>query len=590
MANTLLARANAPAPALLRNDSGTVRVVVPTRTVSEALADVLVELGATHAFGLLGGGVAPVYDAVARSPLELVHCRHESGAAFAALEASLASGRPSVVIATAGPGITNALTGLHAARREGGHVVLIAGTTSAAQRGRGAFQEISHANMPGVFVSGAPFHYGAWIEDAAEVGTVARRLALGMKRPGGFVATIAVPVALQSARVPVPMGALPRVAKAPVASEETQRECAKQLAGERFAIWVGYGASHAAAQVRALAERMGAPVLCTPRGKGIFPEDHPLFAGVTGMGGHASVRRALERHRPTHLLVLGTRLGEFSSFWDEQLVPSGGLIHVDVDPDVPGMAFPATPVWGIQSEIGQFLDGVLSELGRSDAPKRPSAPPAESPFPATLPARSEGLVRPSVLMDAVQRVFVEGDNAIVLTEAGNAFAWTTHHLAFKEPKRYRVSVGFGSMGHSTTGVIGAAIGGRCKGVAVVGDGAMLMQNELSTAVTYNIDAVWIILNDARYNMTQQGMRSVGMHPHATDFHPVDFVATAEAQGARGVRVDRESDLEAALVQAREARGPFIIDVHIDPAEKAPVGARNKSLLEQWRAEGDEAES
>src|SRR4051794_27172412 len=104
-----------PAEPLHLHESGTRRAAVPLRTVPEGLAAVLVGLGATHAFGLLGGGVAPVYDAVARSALNLVHCRHETGAALAALEASLASGRPSVVVATTGPGVTNALTGLHAA-------------------------------------------------------------------------------------------------------------------------------------------------------------------------------------------------------------------------------------------------------------------------------------------------------------------------------------------------------------------------------------------------------------------------------------------------------------------------------------------
>lgn len=572
--------------ARLPHESGTIRAAIPFRTVSESLADVLVELGATHAFGLLGGGVAPVYDAVARSALKLVHCRHETGAAFAALEASLASGRPSVVVATTGPGVTNALTGLHAARLEGAKVVLLAGTTSAAQRGRGAFQEMSHATLPGVFSPGAPFHYGAWIEDAAEVATVARKLALGMARPGGFVATIALPVALQGLRVPMPIGDLPLIAAAPVATTETLRDCAEQLATERFAIWVGYGASHASAEVLALAERTGSPVFCTPRGKGIFPEDHPLFIGATGMGGHQSVGEALARHRPTRVLVLGTRLGEFSSFWDGDLVPEGGLIHVDLDPDVLGMAFPSSPVWGIQSEVGGFLRGVLRALDRRAPSASPAAMTFPSPFPKPTARDGEGPVRPSALMDAVQRVFVDETDAIVLTEAGNAFAWTTHHLAFKQPKRYRVSVGFGSMGHATTGVVGAAIGGACKAVAIVGDGAMLMQNELSTAATYGIDAVWVILNDARYNMTEQGMCSVGLDPHATAFTPADFVAMARSMGADGVKVERERDLEAALLAARAAKGPFVVDVHIDHTHKAPVGARNKSLLEQWRSESE----
>jgi acetolactate synthase-1/2/3 large subunit len=287
------------------------------------------------------------------------------------------------------------------------------------------------------------------------------------------------------------------------------------------------------------------------------------------------------------MLVLGSRLGEFSSFWDKDLIPPQGLIHVDVDSAVLGAAFPSTPVWAIQSEIKGFLRGVLGELDGVDARALQPTAAWGSPFPAAPEPRATGLVRPAILMSALQRIFVEPGDTIVLTEAGNAFAWTTHHLAFREPRRYRVSVGFGSMGHATTGVVGAALGGQCKAVAVVGDGSMLMQNELSTAATYGIDAVWVVLNDGRYNMTEQGMRSVGLDPHATGFHEVDFVATARALGADGVRVDREEDLDAALLRARTAKGPFVVDVHIDPTNAAPVGARNKNLLEQWHSQSEE---
>lgn len=586
MTEDTTAQAVSPAAARSSHSSGVRRAVAAPRSVSETLAEVLVDLGATHAFGLLGGGVAPIYDAIARSSLALVHCRHETGAAFAALEASLASGRPSVVFATAGPGITNTLTGLHAALQEGGRVVLLAGTTSAAQRGRGAFQETTQASLPGVFLSGSPFHYGEWIEDAAQVATVARRLALGIARPGGFVATIAVPVALQSALIGAPIEVRPRMARAPIAPPETLRACAEVVAREPLVIWVGFGARGAAAAVRELAERTGAMVLSTPRGKGTFPEDHPQFAGVTGMGGHSAAREAIARNKPARVLVLGSRLGEFSSFWDRDLIPQQGLIHVDADPNVLGMAFPSAPVWAIQSEIDGFVRGVLGELDKLGvAPPQPAAAWG-SPFPDAPEPQTSNLIRPTALMSALQRVFVEPGDTIVLTEAGNAFAWTSHHLAFRAPGRYRVSVGFGSMGHATTGVIGAALGGQCKAVAVVGDGAMLMQNELSTAATYGIDAVWVVLNDGRYNMTEQGMRSVGLDPHATSFREVDFVAAAHALGADGVRVDREEDLHAALLRAREANGPFVVDVHIDPTCAAPVGARNKNLLEQWHSQGE----
>jgi acetolactate synthase-1/2/3 large subunit len=183
-------------------------------------------------------------------------------------------------------------------------------------------------------------------------------------------------------------------------------------------------------------------------------------------------------------------------------------------------------------------------------------------------------------MSRVQRHIVEGSDAVVLTEAGNAFALGSHYLRFMEPNRYRVSSGFGSMGQAAAGVLGAALGSGRKAVAILGDGAMLMQNEINTAATYGIDAVWIVLNDARYGMIAQGMESIGWVPFQTDFSRADFVAIARAMGGDGVAVGHESELDAALERALAAKGPFVVDVTIDREEVAPAIGRNKSLVQQ----------
>jgi acetolactate synthase-1/2/3 large subunit len=315
--------------------------------------------------------------------------------------------------------------------------------------------------------------------------------------------------------------------------------------------------------------------MCTPRGKGIFPEDAAEFLGVTGLGGHASVVRQLLESPPDRLLVLGTRMGEFSSFWLPAFAPRHGFIHVDLDPDAFGAAYPDVPTFGIPSEIGAFLEALVPRL-----PMRDSAEPAACVPVSNILPRATGPVRPSYLMQAIQKQIVEQSDAIVLTEAGNSFALGSHHLRFRDAERYRVSTGFGSMGHAAAGVIGAALGGRQKAVAIVGDGSMLMLNELSTAVTYEVDAVWIVLNDARYGMIAQGMQAIGWQPFNTDFPRADFVAIARAMGCDGVRVECEAQLEDALRHAMLVSGPFLIDVIIDPSEPGPPNLRNASLVKQ----------
>ena len=182
-------------------------------------------------------------------------------------------------------------------------------------------------------------------------------------------------------------------------------------------------------------------------------------------------------------------------------------------------------------------------------------------------------------MAAIQRVFVDGSDAVVLAESGNAFTWATHFLRFSQPGRYRVSTNLGSMGHAATGVLGAALGRGGPAVAICGDGAMLMNNsEVNTAVKRGAAAIWIVLNDARYNMCFQGMAALDMSDLADACFPkVDFAMMARSMGAEGMTVSHESELDAALAQALALGGPVVIDVMIDADKLAPTQGRNEGL-------------
>jgi acetolactate synthase-1/2/3 large subunit len=553
--------------------------VSPTLSVAEAIAQMLFNLGVSSAFGVAGGAMASMWNALSNSKMQVLNFRHEAGAAFAAVEAYFASDRPTVVFTTAGPGITNALTGLFAARGEGAKVILLSACTSAPQRGRWAIQETSSYTLPsgGMFTSGALFNYAITVESAAQLPQVFRKLALGLAQPGGFVAHLSIPTAVQTTLVEgISWPQLDVDAYRITAQKEKVAKSAELLFSEPFAIWVGFGARHAADEIFALAERTGAAVMCSPRGKGIFPEDHPQFVGVTGLGGDASVITYMEKHRPGRTLVLGTRLGEPTSFWSPTMVPAKGFVHVDIDPEVPGVAYPHAHTFSIQSDIKAFLQELLEHL-----PETPFATDIlPNPQPEPIAAASDYPVRPEVLMEAIQKIVVEGSDAIVLAECGNSFTWSTHCLRFTEPNRYRVSTGVGAMGHAVTGVVGAALARKGKAVAIVGDGAMLMNNEISTAVKYQIPAVWIVLNDARYNMCYQGMKILGLKGADAEMPPTNFAMVARGMGAEGIGVLRESDLEAALEKAIAAPGPIVIDVVIDPDRPAPSGGRNKSLAAQ----------
>ena len=568
-------------------------------TVAEALATAFRSLGVRHAFGVCGGAQALIWAALSKH-LDVLHFRHEGGAAFAAVEAHFASGDPVVVFTTTGPGITNALTGLLAARTEGAKVILVSAYGAAQKRGRGGIQETSGYTMP----TSALFEPGHWFDDAViiespdQVPQVLRRLAAGLRRAGAYVAHLTVPNPVQGALLPQP---LPKLADAghhpssngarPAVNRAAVTRCVELLSAAPFAIWAGFGARDAAPALRRLAERAGAPVMCSPRAKGVFPEDHPLFIGVTGMGGHGAFAAEYMRgEAPRRVLVLGTRLGEPTSFWNPALIPTDGFVHVDVDPLVPGVAYPQAETYAVQAEVGDFLNALLSAW---PAGATPAAPDLPRPHPRHPDPDSPGLVRPGALMGAIQRAVVDGSNAVVLAESGNSFTWATHYLRFAETGRYRVSTNVGSMGHAAAGVLGAALA-HGKAVAIVGDGAMLMNcGEVNTAVKCGAAAVWIVLNDGRYNMCQQGMAALGMDGMADACFPaVDFAQLAASMGAEGVRVEREADLDGALRRAMSADCPVVVDVLIDPAQIAPTQGRNEGLkpARTLRADGPQMDA
>ncbi len=552
-------------------------------TTVDALVRHLVALKIERAFGVSGGAIARLYDALAASPIEIHHFRHESGAAFAAAEAYFASGKPTAVFSTTGPGILNALTGITAAKWDGAKIVFISGATNPAHRGRWATQETSSYTIPqdSLYTPGLFFDFAVRMEDPAEFPEVARRLWLGLTRPGGFISHVSLPMAVQSSRVRRPRFEARASLAGPTIPDAFLTQIALYLRQSPFAIWLGFGATGDAASVRILAEQSNAKVFSSPKGKGIFPEDHPQYVGVSGLGGHSSVTEYMKREKPRWVLVLGSRLGEATSFWDPDMTPSEGFIHVDTDPNVPGVAYPDVHTIGIQAEIGHFVDALIEHMpGRDNKMTSPLVRPAQWQEGAQALYTDHSPVRPQMLMRAVQKHFIDGSDALIMAECGNSFAWCNHYLRFSSPGRYRVSTLFGSMGHAAAGVVGAAITRGRKAVAVLGDGSMLMNSEISTAVQYEAPAVWIVLNDAGYGMCRDGHRLLGLKNSQLDYPRVDFVAFARALGADGVKINNENELDDVMEQALDAEMPFVVDVEIDSEQSSPLLQRFEALRKQ----------
>lgn len=569
-------------PLALRSQFELRQRVVPCveTTGAEAFARVLADLGVRRAFGIFGGGIALFCGALRDVGIEIIHTRHESGAAFMACEAHFATDEPVVVFTTTGPGATNAITGMVSSAWDGAKLIVVTGGTNASQRGRLAFQETGPDSLNvSSWLAATTNYLRATINHGAEIPQLGEELAAGLTSPSGFLANVTFPLEVQAAQTHAqtdraePPHPLPRLAASAV--ERVYR----RLRGGNFVIWVGFGARKASAAIRELAERTGAPVMSSARAKGVFPESHPQCLGVTGMfGGDPRVHSYFRTQQPDYVLVLGSRLGQNTSCFDTNLTPAREFIHVDIDPAVFGLAYPDAETVGVTAEISELVEALV-ELWPASKPRvRPKLPT----FPTLVPEiDDEGLVHPRSLMAAIQRAVVDRSAAIVMSDAGNAFAWANAELRFDQPGRYRTTSAFASMTKAASGVVGAALATDAPAVAIVGDGAMLMGNEISTAVALGVDAKWIVLNDACYGMIRHGMIAIGMEPIATAIPPTNFKLFAAALGAQGFRVERASELDAALELMLATPGPVVLDVAIDPDQAPPFGRRNAVLAKGW---------
>lgn len=554
------------------------------RPAGEIIGAALKQLGVERAYGVMGGGVARLISGLESGGVELVHMRHESGAAFAACEEYHVRGRPAVVWTTTGPGFVNALNGLTAVGWEGAKTLLFAGATAREVPPGLGFQDTRDRHLTALRSLAAP-HVDLSISYPRTSADLYRLLddwRVALEQPGAFIGTAMLPLELQQACIEpwVPREVQHARRHCGPRKDVYQRLAAELQAGTTL-VWAGFGARGAARHLRELVARTGARVISSPRAKGIFPETDPAYLGVSGHGGHDKVQAFLESPGVDTLLILGTRLHELTSFWDARFSPRKTVVHVDRDPAALVNDFLDVPQMAVQADIESFLTDLLEHLPAAPKSARPQQ---NGPLTEYYPAGSGAGIHPAELMAVVQREIVECCDIPVMAEGGMAWAWGPHCLRFDTP-RFRVSTTWGSMGHFSAGVVGAALAAGRPALCLVGDGSILMQSEVSTAVAHKADAKWLVINDGGYGTIRHGLASIKLPPMAIDIPRVRFDLWAEAQGAKGLRASTPAELAQALQQAMAIPGPVVIDAEVDRAVAPPIGRRNVSLgsgEESWR--------
>ena len=557
-------------------------------TGADAVLRSLEAEGVDIVFGLPGGAILPIYDALAQgTTLRHVLARHEQGAGHMAEGYARASGRAGVAFATSGPGATNLVTPIADAWMDSTPLVCITGQVRSHLIGTDAFQE---CDIVGVTT---PIVKHSWlVQDVEEIPHVIKA-AFHIARTGRCGPVLVdIPRDIQEAEldfsypdeVDLP-GWRPPVRGHPRQIAEAARQIA---AAERPVLYVGGGTlnADACAELLELAEVGRIPVITTLMAKGAFPESHELHFGWPGM--HGPKWSNLAMNTCDLLVAVGARFddrvtGKLSAF-----APGATVVHLDIDAaEISKLRRADVPVVGpLKQVLGDLTAQLRVEGGPETGPWLRQLEAWREEFP--LRYGNGELLKPQRVLETLQRLTAGRDDVVFTTGVGQHQMWAMQYLRCDVPRSFITSGGLGTMGYGIPAAIGAkAARPDATVVCVDGDGCFQMTSqELATAVLEDLPIVTVIVNNGYLGMVQQWQTMFfdERHSHVHLTHAVpDYAALARAYGGLGFTASDEDELETALADALASGQTAVVDARVDPLEQCfpmiPAGAAAVEMVE-----------
>ena len=546
------------------------------RAVDATLA-CLKRAGVNAIFGLPGGPVIPLFDALFDDPdIRTFLVRHEQGAGHMAEGYAKVTGRAGVCTATSGPGATNLVTPITDAYMDSVPLVAITGQVGSTRVGTDAFQE---ADIVGITLPIVKHSY--LIKDADDLPrALAEALYLAQSgRPGPVLVDVCVDQwAREVEDLDDPEPAMPGYRPPTGAGHPRQVEAAARAlaAAERPVIYAGGGiiAGEASAELTQLSEVTGIPVNTTLMGLGGFPGTHPLFVGMPGMHGIAAATYAFQASDA--ILAVGVRFDErvLSTVMSEW-APNARIIHIDVDPaEISknraahiGIAGQAAPALAAITAAYQALPERHDPARRAAWVDKIAGWKRQHPYQVD---EDPGTIQPQQVIQSLYRITRGG--AVICTDVGQHQMWAAQHYLFDRPRRWITSGGLGTMGFGLPAAIGAQVALPDELVSdIAGDGSFEMTlQELSTAQIYGLPVKVVIMNNGYLGMVRQWQELFWEGRYAgTSFEPFQpsFAGIAAAYGIPGTTVHDPSELDDALAEALASDGPALVDVHVNPTAK-----------------------
>jgi acetolactate synthase-1/2/3 large subunit len=550
-------------------------------TGGEKLVQCLEREGVEHVFGLSGGAVMPIFDALVDSKIELILVRHEQGATHMADGYARSTGRPGVVLVTSGPGATNTVTGLLTALMDSSPVIVISGQTITPMLGKDAFQE---ADVTGITYPVVKHSY--LVKRAEDIPRIVREAfhVATTGRPGPVL--IDVPKDIGQGPCTAPFTDeldLPGYEVASRGDPQRIAEAARLLReAKRPLLYVGHGAviSGAGKALTALAEKLRAPVVNTLLGKGAVDETHPLHLGMMGMHGTAYANKA----------VVGCDLiMSIGGRWDDRITGRlsdfcTGAVKIHVDIDAAEFNKIIRPDVAIHGDARLVIEELIPQVEMGDTAEwLKQCSRWRRMYPLKYPKQG-GLRAQHVLhrLDAL----TQGD-AIITTDVGQHQMWAAQFCRARSGRHWISSGGAGTMGFGFPAAIGAQFANPRKKVwAVVGDGGFQMTcSELATAQIHKQPVKCLIVNNNFLGMIRQWQEMFyDNRPSGADLEGnPDFVKLAQAYGVKAWRIRRPADVDRILAQAHAYDdGPSVVVAEVVKEDNVfpmiPAGAAVSEML------------
>ncbi len=530
-----------------------------SETVASYLVRMMLDAGVRNIYGIVGDSANPVFDEIRKTDgkIRFVNVRNEEAGAFAAGADAQASGRPTAVIGSSGPGALHLVNGLYDCNRNGAPVFAIATHIPSTEIGTQFFQE---TRPDQIFLDCTK--YIGYITSPLQMPRLAE-LAMQAAILERGVGMIILPGDICAAKIEHPMLEHPLSKDRPLVrplDSDLDRVVEAINGADKVTIYGGAGCAGAHDEVVELSQKLHAPVGYTFRGKDVLEAENPNGVGMTGLLGWGAAHVAIADS--DLLLMLGT------DFPYHAFMPEDSRI-IQIDEQASHIGRRAKTDLGLIGDVGETMKALLPRIEQRGDRKfldkvLKSHEHAVKNLQTYVTHEGSGSgLRPEMVATALSKH--ANDDAIFTVDTGMCNVWGARYVQMRRNQRMLGSFNHGSMANALPQAIGASVGTGRQVIAFCGDGGLTMlMGELVTAMDLEIPVKLMVFNNSTRGMVRAEMEVMGFTPWGTDVNNPDFGAVAAAIGLHGERVTESDGIDGAIERALSHPGPALVDFVTDP--------------------------